>query len=67
MHLAELVQSRIALGFAYWRQGEAGEELVARGAQEVACMRREAARLVATPVPEALTRALLPYAESRSE
>jgi enediyne biosynthesis thioesterase len=65
MHLAELVQNRIALGFAYWRQGLAGEELVARGAQDVACMRREAARLVPTPVPAPLVRALEAYAEDR--
>jgi enediyne biosynthesis thioesterase len=62
MHLAELVQNRIALGFAYWRQVAGGEELVARGAQEVACMQREASRLVPAPVPVALARALEAYA-----
>jgi enediyne core biosynthesis thioesterase len=65
MHLAELVQNRISLGFAYWRQGDTGEELVARGAQEVACMRREAARLVPIPVPAPLVSALQAFADTR--
>ena len=61
MRLEGLAQNRLALGFEYWRSTTNGEDLVARGAQEVACMRREGGRLVATPVPEALRAALEPY------
>ena len=62
MRLRALVQNRISLGFDYLRQGATGEELVARGAQELVCMRREGKQLVAAPVPAALREALRPYA-----
>ena len=59
MRLAELVQNRIRLGFEYWR----GAELVARGEQQIACMKREGAKLSPTPVPASLRAALAAYAE----
>ena len=59
MRLGEVVQNRLTLLFEYWR----GEELVARGEQQVACMRRENGRTVPTPIPAALRGALRPYAE----
>ena len=37
------------------------EELVARGEQQVACMRRDGKRTVPTAIPEALREALRPY------
>ena len=63
MRLAELVQNRMTLAFEYWRRKEGGEELVARGEQQVACMKREGDRLVPTPVPASLREALAAYAE----
>lgn len=63
MRLAELVQNRISLDFAYWRSTPGGPELVARGGQQVACMRRLGERLVAAPVPDALREALRSYAD----
>jgi len=57
MRLGEVVQNRITLLFEYWR----GEELVARGEQVVACMRREGERTVPTPIPISLREALKPY------
>ena len=63
MRLAELVQNRIALAFEYYRTKAGAEELVARGEQQIACMRREGERLVPTPVPPALRDALAGYAE----
>jgi enediyne biosynthesis thioesterase len=50
MSLAAVAQNRLTLVFEYWRrssEGAEGEELVARGEQQVACMRRtdDAARL----------------------
>jgi enediyne biosynthesis thioesterase len=59
MGLAELLQNRITLAFEYWRAGE----LVARGEQQVACMKREAHRLVPAAVPPSLREALAPYSE----
>ena len=61
MHLVELVQNRLTLGFDYVRLRDGHEELVAHGEQQIACMRREANRLVAAPVPQALRDALAPY------
>ena len=63
MRLAELMQNRITLAFEYWRRQVGGEELVARGEQQVACMKREGARLVPTAVPATLREALAAYAE----
>ncbi len=62
MRLGEIVQNRITMRFEVFRSGEGGEERVARGKQQVACMRREGQRMVAAPVPEALREALRPYA-----
>lgn len=61
MRLGGLSQNRITLQFEYWRSGKSGEELVARGEQEVACMRREGEKLSPTPVPKSLLEALKPY------
>ena len=62
MRLGGIVQNRITLSFEYWRQTKEGEELVARGEQVVACMRREGKRAVPTPIPVPLREALKPYA-----
>jgi enediyne biosynthesis thioesterase len=59
MRLVELVQNRMRLAFEYWR----GEELVARGEQLVACMRRDGEKLVPAPLPPTLRAALATYAE----
>jgi enediyne biosynthesis thioesterase len=61
MWLARMRQNRIDLRFEYWRRNGAAEELVARGEQQVACMRREGGRLLAAPVPERLRQALEEY------
>ena len=59
MRLAELVQNRMRLAFEYMR----GEELIARGEQQVACMRRDGEKLLPAPVPPTLRAALAAYAE----
>jgi enediyne biosynthesis thioesterase len=61
MRLAELIQNRISLAFEYWRQKPGGDELVARGEQQVACMRRDGEGLVPAPLPPALREALVGY------
>ncbi|MEV8506943.1 acyl-CoA thioesterase [Actinoplanes sp. NPDC051475] len=62
MRLLELAQTQLEFGFDYVRMGPAGETLVARGTQRVACMRGPNNRTVPTRIPEALERALEPYA-----
>lgn len=64
MRLAAIVQNRIAMDFEYWRMRPEGEELVARGQHEVACMSRTGERMVPTPVPAELREALRPYETS---
>jgi enediyne biosynthesis thioesterase len=63
MRLAALVQNRISLEFEYFRTADGREELIARGQQEIACMRRHSRQLVPTPVPAELREALRSYAE----
>ena len=63
MRLAEVVQNRITLRFEYFRLSEKGEELIARGEQQVACMRRQGHETVPTPIPPELREALKPYSE----
>jgi enediyne biosynthesis thioesterase len=60
MTLARLTRGRIAMHFEYLRDGE----LVARGAQEVACLRADGDLFVPVPVPEPLRVALIPYEEA---
>ena len=57
-------QNRITMNFEYWRHTAAGEELVARGEQQVACMQREGEQVVPVPVPAQLREALREYARS---
>ena len=59
MSLGALKQNRIAMRFEYWQQTKEGEKLVARGEQEVACMRRSDSGLIPLDrVPENLRNAL---------
>ncbi len=61
MSLGEIRQNRITMLFDYWRVTEQGEELVARGEQTAACMRREGEKPVPTPIPVSLKKALKKY------
>ena len=58
MRLGTVSQNRITMNFEYWRQAGEREELVARGEQQVACMRRDGEQLAPTPVPKVLRDAL---------
>jgi enediyne biosynthesis thioesterase len=58
MALAGMSQNRVAMAFDYLRAGE----LVARGEQEIACLRAVGAEYVPVAVPEPLRAALAPYA-----
>ncbi|MGH1392691.1 MAG: acyl-CoA thioesterase [Trichormus sp.] len=63
MRLGTLKQNRVPMLFEYWRLTDVGEEIVARGEQEIACMRRHDNKLVPTPIPSALQEALIPFQE----
>jgi enediyne biosynthesis thioesterase len=65
MRLLELVQNRIDLAFEYFRLRDGQEQLVARGQQQVACMKREGPHLVPAPIPPSLREALVAYGESK--
>lgn len=64
MRMDRLTQSRVSMTFEYWRVSGESEELVARGEQQIACMRRDGQRLVPIAVPESLREALRPYSEA---
>ncbi len=64
MRLGEVVQNRVTMLYEYLRVGPLGEELVARGEQQIACMQRAEERAVPTPVPHALRAALEPFRAS---
>ena len=59
MTLARLSPGRVTMRFEYARQGE----LVARGEQEIACLRARQGAYVPVAVPQSLRAALAPYEE----
>jgi enediyne biosynthesis thioesterase len=61
MRLGGIAQNRITLLFEYWRTNRGPEELVARGEQQIACMRRDGHRTVPTQIPAGLREALKAY------
>lgn len=62
MYLAAMAQNRMTLHFDYVRpRTGTGEDLVARGEQQIAFMRRENGAMVAAPVPADLVEALRPF------
>lgn len=62
MRLLAVTQNRIALGFEYWRLSRSGEELAARGEQQIASLRCRDGAFAPVPPPDALREALGPYA-----
>ncbi|GAA2553213.1 acyl-CoA thioesterase [Winogradskya consettensis] len=63
MRLVDLAQTQVEFGFDYVRlDGTGGETLVARGMQRIACMRGPNTRTEPSRVPDALVRALQPFA-----
>lgn len=63
MRLTDFAQTQLEFVFDYVRlDGEGAETLIARGRQRVACMRGPNTRTVPALVPDALAKALTPYA-----
>ncbi|HET8890809.1 MAG TPA: acyl-CoA thioesterase [Candidatus Angelobacter sp.] len=65
MFLNAIAQNRIAMRFEYWREGEK-DELVGRGEQEIACMRRQGEQLLPISIPAALQEVLAEFAEAQA-
>jgi len=62
MTLGGIAQNRITLRFEYWKEiADGKQELIARGEQQVACMRRVGDGLEPTHIPEKLRDALRLY------
>src|SRR5262249_37943118 len=59
MRLAAMGPSRLTLAFEYWRNGS----LIARGSQQIACMRDVNGVVTPTPLPEELRDALQAFTE----
>jgi enediyne biosynthesis thioesterase len=64
MTLAHMRAHRIGLNFEYVLAGDGRERIVARGFQEIACMRQGANGLVPSSPPLVLADALKPFASS---
>ncbi|HEX6292810.1 MAG TPA: acyl-CoA thioesterase [Herpetosiphonaceae bacterium] len=64
MALRAIQQNRVTMSFEYWRNNGGAEELVARGEQQIACMRHSEGQLVPTPVPASLREALHAYVQA---
>lgn len=62
MRLGALGQGRVSMRFEYWRAGSGGEQLVAAGEQEVACMRRARGGLQPEPWPPSFVAAVEHFA-----
>ncbi len=58
MWLEATTQNRATMRFEYWRQKSEGEELIARGEQQIASMRRVGDEMVPTPFPESMREAM---------
>lgn len=65
MFLSAIAQSRIAMRFEYWREGTKNE-LVGRGEQEIACMRRHGEQLLPIAIPTQLREVLAEFAEAQA-
>ena len=61
MKLNQVTQSRITMGFEYVRRKDGVEEVIARGEQQVVCMRRSGDHVDVAEVPANIMRALKYY------
>ncbi|MBI1803008.1 MAG: acyl-CoA thioesterase [Ignavibacteriae bacterium] len=61
LKLLELTQSRITMGFEYVRMNNDRSELIARGEQQVVCIRKNGHSVAVEELPPALHRKLLEF------
>jgi enediyne core biosynthesis thioesterase len=62
MSLLDIGQTRVSMSFEYVRVGSGEPMRVARGEQEIASLRRQGDAVVPVRLPDALVRALTPFA-----
>ncbi|MEV3988936.1 thioesterase family protein [Streptomyces sp. NPDC049837] len=65
MSLTASGDHQVSMGFDYYRTNAPVPQLVARGGQTVACMRRTEQGMRPVPVPDELRAALAPYRSAR--
>ncbi|MEK8021791.1 MAG: acyl-CoA thioesterase [Candidatus Parabeggiatoa sp.] len=61
MRTGAVTESRVTMLFDYVCKRKKGEELMARGEQQVACLLKKNGGTVPTPIPKSLREALTPY------
>jgi enediyne biosynthesis thioesterase len=61
MSLKEVTQNRVTMLFEYVRTGGSGDEIFARGEQQIACMRKQGDRAMPAPIPPELRDVLKRY------
>jgi enediyne biosynthesis thioesterase len=61
MSLTDVTQNRATMRFDYVRRAPAGDETVARGEQQFACMRKQGGTTIPVPIPAELREALRRY------
>ncbi len=61
MQAGAVTESRVTMLFDYVCKRDNGEELMARGEQQIACMLKKNGGTVPTPIPKSLREALTPY------
>ena len=64
MRLASMNRTRLTMTFDYLRTSAGRVDLVARGEQTIACLRRDGARLLPAPIPPPLAAALARYSQT---
>jgi len=66
MQAGDVTESRVTMLFDYVCKREKGEELMARGEQQIACMLKKNGGTVPTPIPKSLRQALNSYLKAKS-
>jgi len=61
MQAGAVTESRVTMLFDYVCKRDNGEELMARGEQQIACMLKKNGKTVPTPIPKSLREALTAY------
>ena len=59
MRVVEMTQSRVTMAFDYIKVDKTGETLMAKGEQQIACLREQNGQMAATPIPHSMQQALM--------
>jgi len=61
MRLSDIDRNKIKMDFDYYKVTNSNSKLVAKGNQEISCMKKEMNRLSPIDVPDELRKALIPF------